>query len=174
MVKSDLSWDENCRLLIKKVNARMQLLRGVLSFGASVQEMVHLWIVFCRSVIEQSCVVWHGSLTQENRDNLERTQKTFAKLVLKEKYLNYENALLLLNLDSLETRRNALSLKFAQAGIKHNKLNDLLPTNNKKHKMETRAKEKYEVQFANTDRMKNASIITMQHMLNANENTDNT
>ena len=145
----------------------MQLLRGVLSFGASLQEMVHLWIVFCRSVIEQSCVVWHGSLTQENRDNLERTQKTFAKLVLKEKYQNYDDSLLLLNLDSLETRRNDISLKFAQAGIKNNKLNDLLPTNNKKHKMETRAIEKYEVKFANTDRMKNASIIAMQHMLNA-------
>jgi hypothetical protein len=174
VIKSDLSWDDNCSLLIKKVNARMQLLRGVLSFGASVQEMVHLWIVFCRSVIEQSCVVWHGSLTQENRDNIERTQKTFAKLVLKEKYQNYDNSLLLLNLDSLETRRNALSLKFAQAGIKHNKLNDLFPNNDKKHKMETRAKEKYEVQFANTDRMKNASIITMQHMLNANEIKENT
>ena len=44
VVKSDLSWDDNCRLLIK-VNARMQLLRGVLSFGASLQEMVHMWIV---------------------------------------------------------------------------------------------------------------------------------
>ena len=79
----------------------MQLLRGVLSFGASLQEMVHLWIVFCRSVIEQSCVVWHGSLTQENRDNLERTQKTFAKLVLKEKYQNYDDALLILKQEEI-------------------------------------------------------------------------
>ena len=119
-------------------------------------------------------MVWHGSLTQENRDNLERTQKTFAKLVLKEKYHNYDNALVVLNLDSLETRRNELCLKFAQAGIKNNKLNDLLPTNNKKHKMETRAIEKYEVQFANTDRMKNSSIITMQNLLNANNNKEKT
>ena len=79
----------------------MQLLRGVLSCGASLQEMVHLWIVFCRSVIEQSCVVWHGSLTQENRDNLERTQKTFAKLVLKEKYQNYDDALLILKQEEI-------------------------------------------------------------------------
>ena len=40
--------------------------------------------------------------------------------------------------------------------------------------METRAIEKYEVKFANTEQMKNASIITMQHMLNANENKENT
>ena len=54
IVKTNLSWDENCAQLIKKVNSRMQLLRGVQSFGASREEMVHLWILFCRSVLEQS------------------------------------------------------------------------------------------------------------------------
>ena len=63
IVTDKLSWDENCSLLIKKVNSRMQLLRGLQSFGASREEMVHLWTVFCRSVIEQSCVVWGTSLT---------------------------------------------------------------------------------------------------------------
>ena len=56
IVNDRLTWDDNCGLLIKKVNDRMRLLRGVQSFGTSVEEMVHLWILFCRSVIEQSCV----------------------------------------------------------------------------------------------------------------------
>ena len=72
------------------------------------------WIILCRSVLEQSCVVWGTSLTQENIENLERTQKTFAKLVLEEKYKNYEDALILLNLDSLETRRKEMCIKFAK------------------------------------------------------------
>ena len=62
--------------------------------------------------------MWTTSLTQENIEDLERTQKTFAKLVLREKYQNYEEALLKLNLDSLEVRRTNLCLKFAQTGIK--------------------------------------------------------
>ena len=169
IIKDDLSWDDNCALIIKKVNARMQLLRSVLSFGASTEEMVHLWTVFCRSVLEQSCVVWHGTLTQENIDDLERTQKTFCKLMLKEKYQTYENSLLLLNLDSLTERRNILSLKFAKSGIKNNKLNDLLPLTDKIHKMKTRKNEKYKVEFANKQRLKNESIITMQNLLNENE-----
>ena len=53
-----LSWNENCDTIVKKVNARMQLLRKVRSFGSSHQEMVHLWKTFCLSVLEQSCVVW--------------------------------------------------------------------------------------------------------------------
>ena len=44
IVKSNLSWDDNCQHLIRKVNARMQLLRSILSFGASNEE---LWTIFC-------------------------------------------------------------------------------------------------------------------------------
>ena len=50
IVNSKLSWDENCSLINENVNARMQLMRSLQSFGASVQEMVHMWILFCRSV----------------------------------------------------------------------------------------------------------------------------
>ena len=39
VVNSSLTWSENCDLIIKKVNARMQLLRNVLRFGASTEEM---------------------------------------------------------------------------------------------------------------------------------------
>ena len=173
IVENTLSWDENCTHLIRKVNARMQLLRNIQSFGASQKDMVHLWIVFCRSVLEQSCVVWGHSLTQENKDDLERTQKTFAKMVLKEKFKNYENAQIILNLDSLEQRRNLLYLKFAKSGLKNKNLNDLFPTNNKEHKMNTRSNEKFKVQFANTERFKKSSIITMQKMLNEDEKLKN-
>ena len=37
--------------------------------------------------------------------------------------------------------------------------------------METRETPKYKVNFANTDRMKNSSIIAMQNMLNEEEET---
>ena len=89
VINTRLSWDANCSEILRKVNARMQLIRELQSFGASNEEMVHFWTLFCRSVLEQSCVVWGTSLTQENNEDLERTQKTFSKLVLKEKYKDY-------------------------------------------------------------------------------------
>ena len=161
-----LSWDENCDFLVRKVNARMALLRGVLSFGAKNHEMVHLWKTYCRSVLEQSCVVWSSSLTQENINDLERTQKTFCKLVLKHKYKDYSNALMQLNLENLKQCRKNLCLKFAKSGIKNNNLRDLLPEQNKLEKPKTRNQERYKVNFANTGRFKNSSIIHMQNLLN--------
>ena len=153
VINTNLSWDGNCAMIIKKVKARMQLLRTIDKFGASRDEMVQIWFIFCRSVLEQSCVVWHSSLTKENTNDLERCQKTFTKLVLKDKYQNYENALLILNLDSLESRRQVLCTKFAKDGIKHNKMNELFLENTKKHNMETRKNEKYVVNFAHTERL---------------------
>ena len=44
--------------------------------------------------------------------------------------------------------------------------NDLLKLNVKNHNMKTRTNEHYDVTFANTGRLKNSSIITMQNMLN--------
>ena len=108
-----------------------------------------------------------GNITHtRNIDNLERTQKTFAKLILKEKYKNYKNALIILDLDTLQKRRHDQCIKFAKIGIKNNNLNDLFPQNKKEHKMQTRDLKKYKVNFANTERYKKSSIISMQNMLN--------
>ena len=92
IITDKLTWTENCKELISRVNKRMLLLKQTLSFGATREEMVHLWILYCRSVLEQSAVVWSSSLTQENKDDLERTQKSFAKLVLKDEYKDGDNA----------------------------------------------------------------------------------
>ena len=170
IVNDKLSWDDNCQSIIKKVNARMQLLRSVQSFGATHSEMVHLWTIFCRSVLEQSSAVWHSSLTQENIDDLERTQKSFCKIVLKDKYTSYDNALYKLNMDSLHERREILQLKFAKSGIKHEKLNDLFPKPENLCKMERRNVENFKVNFANTERLRKASIISMQNQLNIDYN----
>ena len=134
-VSNKLDWNMNTSILVKKINARMVLLRSVFSFGASISEMVHLWKLFCLSVLEQSCAVWGSSITNENAEDLERTQKSFAKLVLGEKYVNYESALIRLNLEDLASRRRNVMIKFAKTGIKNKKLHELFPLRKIAHKM---------------------------------------
>ena len=51
-ITDTLSWDDNCQEIISKVNQRMLLLKGTYAFGATKKEMVHLWILYCRSVLE--------------------------------------------------------------------------------------------------------------------------
>ena len=69
-------------------------------------------------------------------------------------------------METLKERRTNLQLKFAVSGLKHDKLNDLLPANDKSHEMKTRKYENFKVDFANTERLKKSSIISMQTQLN--------
>lgn len=172
ILTNKLDWNQNCKNLVNKVNKRMLFLRKIHSFGASQSDMVHLWVVYCRSVLEQSAVLWQGGLTQENRENLERTQKSFVKLILKGKGTNYENSLSQLNLTTLEKRRDILSLRWAKKCLSNKKTAKMFPLTKKKHDYNLRKPQKYKVFHANTQRMKNSPIIYMQHLLNRDhENT---
>ena len=144
----------------------MQLIRKVWSFGSTLHEMVGLWKTFCRSILEQTCVVWDSGLTNQNIEDLERTQKTFVKLIMEEDYQNYTISLKFLNLETLENRRKKLLVNFAKNSIIDGHFRDLLPRKRKAHSMETRKIEKYTVFHANTERYKNSPILTMQRMLN--------
>ena len=54
---------------------------------------------------------------------------------------------------------NVLCLKFAVQSSKHEKTSKMFPINIKKHDMATRNPEKFKVQFAKTERLKNCVII---------------
>ena len=79
----------------------------------------------------------------------------------------------MLELDTLFNRREQLCLEFAKKCNKHRKLKHMFPLNIKDHEMITRDYEKYLIQFANTERLKNSSIIYMQRLLNEHENLNN-
>ena len=59
--------EENTAHIVKKSNARMELLKRVASFGTSVEDLKNIYFLFVRSQLEQSAVVWHSSLTEENK-----------------------------------------------------------------------------------------------------------
>ena len=81
IICDDLSWDLNPANLVKKANARLELLRKVASFGTGHGELKDIYILFIRSHLEQSSVVWHSSLTENNINDLERVQKTALKII---------------------------------------------------------------------------------------------
>ena len=173
MLTDDLKWDLNISTIVKKANARMELLRRVASFGTPAEDLKIIYILFIRSLLEQSATVWHSSLTEENINDLERVQKTAIKVILQDKYKGYKNGLAQLDIETLEDRREELCLNFAKKCTKSDKLKHMFPLNVKSHTMETRKDEKYKVQFANTERLKNSAVIYMQNLLNENELKEN-
>ena len=66
ILTDDLKWSENTRELVKKAYSRMELLRKVASFKPPIDDLKNIYMLYIRSILEQSCVVWHNSLTEEN------------------------------------------------------------------------------------------------------------
>ena len=110
--------------------------------------------------MEQSSVVWHNSLTQENSDDCA------VRIILGENFKNYEEALTKSDLDSLKNRRENLSKTFAKRCLKKSKTKSMFPVREKNHNMNIRTEEHFQVDFANTERLKKSAIPSMQRILN--------
>ena len=76
VITNNLCWDLNTATIVRKANARMELIRRVAEFGTPIEDMKEIYILFVRSILEQSATVWHSSLTQE----ILRTLKEFRNL----------------------------------------------------------------------------------------------
>ena len=146
----------------------MELLRKVSKFTVSKEEKKNIYVLYIRSILEQSCVVWHSSLTQDNADDLERVQKCAVRIILGNEYpQNYDQALVKADLDLLKERRSQLCKDFAKKCIQNEKTEDMFKKTNPKHKMKTKKSNIYKINHANTKRFQNSAIIYMQNLLNS-------
>ena len=165
IVNEKLSWQSNTSFIVKKAYKRMTILHKLFEFTVPKEELVDIYILYIRSVVESSAVVWHSSLTQGQELEIERVQKVALRIILKEEYVSYANALELCSLQTLKDRRNQLCLTFAKKCTKNPKTSDMFPLNNRLHS--TRQPEQYFVTPANTDRLAKSAIPHMQRLLNS-------
>ena len=94
------------------------------------------------------------------------SKKLLLKVILKEDYVGYENALRMAKIESLEDRKQFMSLKFAQKCLNNDNYSKLFPLNKLNHGISLRNPFKYAVKRANTERLKRSSIPYMQNPLN--------
>ena len=113
-------------------------------------EMVNIYILFIRSLLEQSCVVWHFDLNEEG-----------CKVILKDRYTDYTDALQIFNFQNLKSRRDDLSLRFAKKCLKFPKTKGMFPVNTNEAQDTLRSMEWYKVQFARKSRLKDSSIPSL-------------
>ena len=168
-ITNDLKWTKNTSEIVKKAYQRMQLLFRAASFTSNQRDLKNIYLTFVRSILEQSAVVWHSSLTLRNKNALERVQKCAVKVIIGEEYSNYKNGLTKLNLQRLENRREELCLRFARNSLKNEKVMDMFPKNSSTHRMKKRNTKKFKIKVPKTKRYKNSAIPFMINLLNHDE-----
>ena len=151
--------------MTKKAFTRMILLQKLYSFKVPTEDLVNIYILYIRSLVEQNVAVWNHTITQEETEDIERVQKVALKMILKENYTNYNDALDLLGLEKLQSRRSSLCLKFAKTCLKNEKTAKMFPLN-PYYNPKMRNSEKYDVIFAHNNRLLDSAIPALQRRLN--------
>ena len=147
----------------------MVFLHKLSKFTKNKNDIKKIYILQIRSKLEQSAVLWHSSITKKCEYNLERVQKSALRIILGDKYVDYDNALKVLNLQSLRERREDLCLKFAKKCLQVPKLKRMFPRNHHDHEMNKRKSEYYRVNRGLTERLRRSAIPHMQRLLNEHE-----
>ena len=166
IITDNLSWQANTTATVQKAFKRMMILHKLFDFDVPVHDLLNIYILFIRSVVESSSVVWDSSLTLGQEMEIERVQKVALRIILKEGYDNYEDALTLCSLSTLADRRQLLCLRFAKKCVKEPKTTDMFPKNVPVYN--TRYPEEFYVTPANTNRLAKSAIPYMQRLLNDN------
>ena len=160
IISSDLSWRKNTQFIIQKAYKRIEIIRKLYEFDVPTNDLVNIYTLYVRSILEFNSCVWHFSITQEESSDIERVQKNCLKLILKDKYISYDNALKHTNLQSLEARRFILCKRFAIKCTKNERTSNMFPLDTTRHS------NKYLVNFARNSRLLYSAIPQMQRILN--------
>ena len=113
VLSSDLKWNSHTDHIITSAFKKIWMLRRLKSLGTALPELKDIYIQHVRSILEFAVPVWHSGLTQCNRSDIERVQKSAMHIILGDSYTTYENALRTMDLETLESRRSRLCSKFA-------------------------------------------------------------
>ena len=143
----------------------MPILHKLYDFKVPRSDLVKIYILYIRSVLESSAIVWHSSLTQGQEMEIERVQKAALRTILKEEYSEYHSALKICSLTTLKDRRIQLCKAFARKCTKYEKTSNMFPLKVNNHNV--RNPEKYVVYPANTNRFARSAIPYMQKLLNS-------
>ena len=165
IIQDDLKWDSNTADVCKRAFARLSMITKLKYVGVRKEDLLDVYCLYVRSLLEYCCVVWHSALTKEQTTDLERVQKTSLKIILGDEYSEYKSALNQCILERLSNRREKRCLKFGLKATKHPKHQKLFPLN-QEIDLELRDVEKYHVNFARTSTYKKSSIPYIQRLLN--------
>ena len=118
-----------------------------------------------RCILELAAPAWQGSITKSEKQDIERIQKSACHIILGHSYTSYHSALKTLNLESLESRRTRITLKFALKCEKHPKFKSWFIPSTKI--VNTRANQnKYRDVLANHTRFANSPLSYITRLLN--------
>ena len=95
--------------------------------GTCIEDLLDIYCLYVRSVLEYCAVVYHSSLTQEQSNQLESVQRVCLATILGDNYVSYEAAREMTGLPLLSARRERRVETFCRRAIVHPRHKEHVP-----------------------------------------------
>ena len=113
IVTQDLKWSQNTEYICRKARKKLWILRRMKNLELDLFQLFDIYSKEIRSILEMAVPVWHPSLTKQQAADIERVQKLAFKIILQDRYIDYELACKTFETETLEDRRTKLCYRFA-------------------------------------------------------------
>ena len=162
---TDMKPEIHVNYILKIAYSRLWAISRLKSAGVNDDDILLFFNMKIRSVLEYSAPVFTSMLTAENIADIERVQKITMKVILVDRYSDYESACELLGTRSLQLRRCELSLSFALNCLK-NPIHQHLFKQRKSTYYTLRKIKSFEEPFCRTERYKSSPLPFLTRLLN--------
>ena len=167
IISSDLSWIPHIQDLTARATRKLWILIRFKSLGGTRQQLLTVYQLRVRSVLEFAAPVFHSGLSQAQSRSLEMVQKKAFAILLGNDYINYPNALRILEQERLDVRRETSTLNFAIKCTESPLHRNMFPLNVCMG-INTRNSKKFKEVQCRTSHYFNSPIPYMARMLNKN------
>ena len=117
--QSNLGISKHINMILTKATKKLWALRQLMNGGGTINDGKKFYLTWILPLLEGQAPVWHGRLTSNQRESLEKIQKRSLKIILKKGYVNYASAMQGLDLKTLHERREHLCFKFTKKAAKY-------------------------------------------------------
>ena len=168
ILTNDLRWSANTEYTCTKAYKKMWILRRMKVLDVDPSIICDVYIKEIRSLLELAVPAWHSGLTQKDSTDIERVQKVALYIILSDCNtghceFTYQMALVVLELEPLEVRRERLCLSFAKKTLR-SRHSDMFVENGSQHN--TRERPEFFEPKANTRRYYNSPLNYLTRLLN--------
>ena len=169
VITADLKWSQNTEFICKRAYKKMWTLRRMKVLDIEPYVILDVYQKEIRSVLELAVPAWHSGLTQKQSSDIERVQRVAVSIILSDcntgvSEYSYDMALVILNIEPLDVRREKLCKTFAKKTLKSRHA-DMFSDNKNPH--DTRNKPDYLQPHCNTKRFYNSPLNYLTRLLNS-------
>ena len=145
-----------------KARKRLWTLRHSKKAGICEEDLLKMFNVFIRPILEYAAPTFHSMLNGYLRDQIEQIQKRACKLIYGWN-VSYDELIMTGKVVTLEKRRELLALNFAKKCTKNDRFKDWFK---EKPKNNLRSQTLYEEKFARTEGLKKSPLYYLRRALN--------